>query len=346
MARPRSLINPFAASAAALIAALMAGAAPAAEHFADKTIELTIGGDVGGGYDTYGRVLSRFWGKHIPGAPNIVAKNLPGAGSAKAAIYIYKVAPKNGTAVGALFPGAVMSPLTDDSLRGQYESTKFDYIGSIDSGTRVCATFHTSKTKTFADALTRETTMGASAAGGSTKDFSATLKSVAGAKFKIIAGYKGTADILLAMERGEVDGLCGYDWSSLKSARSDWIRDKKLNLLVQTAIDEEPELAKMGVPQIWGFLKNEDEKKIIEMLVSEQLFSRPYVLPPGTDPQAVQILRAAFDATMLDEAFLAEAAKSNLSVKPAGGTKVQELVKRLYLTPKSLLDRYEAAKGG
>src|SRR3954452_1589933 len=270
----------------ALLAAI-ATPATAADYYAGKTIEWTVGADVGGGYDIYSRTIAKHLPKYIPGSPLILVKNLPGAGSAKAASFLATVAPKDGTAIGSLMPGGVIGPLLDDGPKPPYDPTKLVYLGTADSGTRVCATFVSSKTKTFADAQKQKTVMGASAAGGSTRDYVNMLRKAAGAQFELVTGYKGTAEIGLAVERGEVDGLCGWDWSSLKSQKSDWLRDKKVNVLVQISLEPEAELTKMGIPPVWQFIKNEDDKKAVELVVSQQVFGRPFVAPPGTNPEAV-----------------------------------------------------------
>jgi tripartite-type tricarboxylate transporter receptor subunit TctC len=333
-------------AAIALAAALPATTAIAADHFAGKSIMVTVGTGPGGGYDRYARTVARHLPNHIPGKPNVIVQNMPGAGSAKAAAYIYKVAPKDGTAIGAIFPGAIMGPLTKPKLAEQYDSTKFNYIGSADSGWRVCITFHKSKIKSMADAMKMQTVVGASASGGSTADYAMALNALAGTKFKVIAGYSGSKAILLAVEKGEVDGLCGYDWTSLNSARSAWIKEKKISILVQAGLDNNPQLTKMGVPNASTFLKTERQKAIYKLLVSEQKFGRPYVLAPGTDPKVVKILQTAFNATMKDAAFLKDAKKVRLAINPATGPEVQKLVEGLYASPKDLVKAYTAAKLG
>ena len=329
---------PFALLAAALTAAASAPAL-AADYFAGKTIEWTVGADVGGGYDIYSRTIARHLPKYIPGNPTIVIKNLPGAGSGKAATFLATVAPKDGTAIGSLMPGAVIGPLLEDKEKPAYDPTKLVYLATADSGTRVCATFTTSKTKNFGDAQKQKTVMGASAAGGSTRDYVNMLRKAAGANFELVTGYKGTAEIGLAVERGEVDGLCGWDWSSLKAQKSDWLRDKKINSLVQISLEPEDELTKLGVPGVWKSIDNEADKKAVELVVSQQVFGRPFVAPPGTAPEAVKILRDAFDAVLKDKEFLAEAEKAKIDVNPLDGAKVQEVVEKVYASPPAVVAR-------
>jgi tripartite-type tricarboxylate transporter receptor subunit TctC len=328
---------PFALLAAAFATASLP--ASAADYFAGKTIEWTVGSDAGGGYDIYSRTIARHLPKYIPGSPTIIVKNLPGAGSGRAATYIATVAPKDGTAIGMIFPGAVVGPLLEEGQKPQYDPTKFVYLATADSGTRVCATYATSKVKSFADAQKQKANMGASAAGGSTRDYVNMLRKAAGAQFELVTGYKGTAEIGLAVERGEVDGLCGWDWSSLKSQKSDWLRDKKLNILVQTALEPEPELTKLGVPTMWEFIKNEDDKKAAELVVSQQVFGRPIIAPPGTAPDAVKILREGLSKVLADKDFLADAEKAKIDINPLDGAKVQEVVEKVYGSPPAVVAR-------
>jgi tripartite-type tricarboxylate transporter receptor subunit TctC len=327
------------AAACAALACAPALPAAAADFYAGKTIELEVGADVGGGYDIYARAVARHLGRHIPGNPTVVVKNMPGAGSGRTALFISNVAPKDGATLGALMPGAIIGPLLDDKADTQFDPTKVIYIGSADAGTRVCATFQNSKIKTFEDARKQKTILGATAAGGATRDYGYLHNHTSGTKFDVVAGYKGTADITLAMERGEVDGMCGWDWSSAKSQKSDWLRDHKLNLLVQVGLEPNAELTQMGVPELWKYVDNEDDRKVAELVVSQQIFQRSYIAPPGTPADQIATLRAAFDATMNDPQFLADADKVRIAITPLSGAKVQEIVQKLYMTPKAIVER-------
>jgi tripartite-type tricarboxylate transporter receptor subunit TctC len=318
---------------------LAAVPATAADYYAGKTIELVVGGDAGGGYDIYARAVARHLAGHIPGNPTIVVKNMPGAGSTRAGIYISSVAPKDGTSIGALMPGAIIGPLLDDKPNLQFDPTKVLYIGTADSGVRVCATYGTSKIKTFEDAQKQKTILGASSAGGATRDYAYMHNHTAGTKFEVVSGYKGTVDVALAMERGEVDGMCGWDWSSVKSQKSDWISEKKANVLLQVSLEPLDELTERGVPHIWKFVPKEDDRKVAELVVSQQVFQRSYIAPPQTPAEVLGILRTAFDATMKDPAFLADAEKMKISITPLAGGRVQEVIARLYATPKEFVER-------
>jgi tripartite-type tricarboxylate transporter receptor subunit TctC len=327
------------ALAALASAALVAGPAAAADYYSGKTIELVVGGDVGGGYDIYARAVARHLAGHIPGSPTIVVKNMPGAGSTRAGIYISSVAPKDGTSIGAMMPGAIIGPLLDDKPNLQFDPTKVLYVGTADSGVRVCATYGTSKIKTFEDAQKQKTVLGASSAGGATRDYAYLHNHTAGTKFEVVSGYKGTVDVALAMERGEVDGMCGWDWSSVKSQKSDWVSEKKVNVLAQVSLEPLDELTERGVPHIWKFVPKEDDRKVAELVVSQQVFQRSYIAPPQTPAEVLGILRTAFDATMKDPAFLADAEKIKISISPINGGKVQDLIARLYSTPKEFVER-------
>jgi tripartite-type tricarboxylate transporter receptor subunit TctC len=311
----------------------------AAEYYAGKSLDFVVGSDPGGGYDIYARTVARHLPDHIPGRPTITVKNMPGAGSTRAGIYISAVAPKDGTSMGALMPGAIIGPLLDDRPNLQFDPTKVLYVGTADSGVRVCVTYQNSRIKKFADAQQQKTVVGATAAGGATRDYAYLHNHTSGTKFEVVSGYQGTVDIALAMERGEVDGLCGWDWSSVKSQKADWVRDRKLNILVQVGLQPLAELSDLGVPQIWNFIPYETDRKVAELVVSQQVFQRSYVLPPGTPKEAVEALRKAFDETMRDPEFLADAEKMRISIAPLSGAEVQDLIQRLYATPKALVDR-------
>ncbi len=317
--------------------------ARAADFYAGKQIIFIIGTAPGGGYDIYGRTLARHLPMHIPGAPVIIVQNMNGASTMRAAGFIYNIAPKDGTVIGAISPGAVVGPLLDGKSDALYDPTKFHYLATANNSARVCATFGTAKTKTFADALKQETIIGSVAEGGSTRDYAYLHKNTSKAKFRVIAGYKGTPDVLLAMERGEVDGICGLDWSSLRAQKADYIRDGKLNILVQTGLEPNDELTKMGVPQIWRFFDNDEDKAVAELVIAQQLFGRPYIAPPGTAPEAVAILRAAFIAALNDSELIADAKRSQIDLAPAGGDRVQEGVRKIYAAPPNIVERAREA---
>jgi len=320
-------------------ATLPAFPAAAADYFAGKSIDLLIGAPPGGGYDIYARALARHYGRHIPGHPLIVAKNMPGAGSARAAGYISAVAPKDGTAIAAIFPGAVVGPLLDEKAEALFDPTKVLYLGTANNGTRVCVARKDSKLRTFDDALTNKAVFGGVSNNDSTRDYGFMHKKTTGARYDVVTGYSGTAELALAMERGEIDGACGWDWASFKSQRPDWIRDGKANVILQDGLEPNAELSRMGVPSVFDYVKNEDDRKAVELVISQQVFQRSYILPPGLPAERLDMLRSAFDATMADQQFLDDADKMRIDISPLPGTKVQALVQKLYATPKDVVIR-------
>jgi len=326
-----------------LATAMTAWPASAADYYAGKAIDFVVGTPPGGGYDIYARVVARHLGRHIPGGPTIVVKNMPGAGSAKAAQFIAMIAPRDGTTIAAVMPGAIMGPLLDEHADALFDPTKVRYIGTANSGTRVCLTLKGSKIKTFDDALTQKAVFGGVSTNDSTQEYGYLHKRTLGARYDIVSGYRGTPDIALAMERGEIDGVCGWDWSSVKAQKADWIRDDKINVLLQVSLDPHPELTRMGVPTVWKFVKTDDDRKVVELVISQTVFHRSYIAPPGTPAEQLATLRAAFDATMTDPELLDDAGKLHIDIAPLSGAKVQEVVEKLYTTPKDIVERARAA---
>ncbi len=322
----------------ALAAAGMASPAPAADYFAGKSIDLLIGAPPGGGYDIYGRAVARHIGRHIPGNPTIVAKNMPGAGSARAAGFVTTIAPKDGTVIAHIMPGAVIGPLLDPKAEVLFDPTKARYLGNVNNGTRVCVSWKSSKIKTFEDTRTQKATFGGVSTNDSTRDYGFMHKKTSGAAYDMVTGYKGTSDLALALERGEIDGYCGFDWASLKSQRPAWVRDKLVNLLLQDAIEPNQELTQLGVPHVFKYVSSEQNRKVVEFILSQQVFHRSFIAPPETPPEQLNILRSAFDATMTDAQFLADAEKMRIDVAPLSGVKVQEVVTRLYAAPKDIIE--------
>jgi tripartite-type tricarboxylate transporter receptor subunit TctC len=323
--------------------AICAAPAPAQDFYAGKTIELIVGGGAGGGYDIYARTVARHIGRFIPGNPSIVVKNMPGASSNKAAQYITAIAPKDGTSVGAIMPGAIMGPLLDERAAPLFDPTKVRYIGTANSGTRVCVTLKGTKISTFEDAQKVKAKFGGSGPNDSTYEYGHLHRNTSGAVYDVVAGYRGTPDMALALERGEIDGICGWDWSSFKSQKPDWLRDNKANVLLQVSIDPHPELTKMGVPTVWKYVKNEEDRKVVELVISQTIFHRSYIAPPETPPAQLDVLRTAFDKTMVDKQFLADAEKSRVDIEPLSGVKVQEVIAKLYATPKNIVERARKA---
>jgi tripartite-type tricarboxylate transporter receptor subunit TctC len=340
---PTRLHAGLAALAAAVGAILAAAPAAAADFYAGKSIDLVIGAPPGGGYDIYARVVGRHLGRHIPGQPAIVPKNMPGAASGRAAGYISAIAPKDGTAIAAVMPGAVMGPLLDEKAEALFDPTKVNYLGTANNGNRVCVTLKGTKIKSFDDVLAQKAVFGGVSTNDSTYEYGHLLKRTAGAQYDVVAGYRGTPDIALAMERGEVDGVCGWDWSSFKSQKPDWLRDNKVNVILQVGLEPHAELTRMGVPSVFKYIKSEEDRKVVELVISQQVFQRSYIAPPGIPAEQLNTLRTAFDATMADKQFLDDAEKLRIEISPLPGGKVQELVQKLHSAPKDVVERARQA---
>ena len=317
--------------------------ASADDFYAGKIVDLIVGNAPGGGFDIYARTIAQHLGRHIPGNRAIVVKNMPGAGGARAGHYISTMSAKDGLTVGAIMPGTIMGPLLDDRPDMSFDPTRVDYLGTANTGTYICVTLAPAKTRTFEQALTRKTIMGGIAAGNSTNDIANLVKKMTGAQLDLVSGYKGTLDVALAMERGELDGVCGWNWSSAKSQKPDWIAAHKLNFLAQIGLEPNPELTGMGAQEIWRYIKNDESRKVAEVVVSQQTFERPYFTAQGAPAERVAALRAAFDATMHDPRFLADAQRLGIDVSPLPGARLQEAVRKLYDTPIAVLEQAKRA---
>lgn len=324
---------------AALAAPAGAQAQSVADFYKGKNVTVIVGYTAGGGYDIYARALARHMGKHLPGNPNFVVQNLTGAGSLNAANNIYNVAPKDGTVFSTFGRGLAMEPLIG-TARTQYDATKFTWLGSGANEISLCATWHTSPVKTWQDALKTNFTVGGEGAGSDPDTYAVFVRNVFGAKLKLVTGYPGSADMMIAIERGEVDGRCGWSWSSLKSTRPTWIPEKKLNYLIHMSEAKAPELP--HIPTISDFA-NDRQKQILRLVTSRQIMGRPFAAPPGVPADRAEALRRAFDATLKDPAFLVEAEKLKLEVNPVTGEDVTRLITDLYATPKDVVEEARVA---
>jgi tripartite-type tricarboxylate transporter receptor subunit TctC len=323
----------------ALLGATAAQGQSVESFYRGRTISLVIGYSVGGGYDIHGRVLARHLGRHIPGNPGIIVQNMPGGGSLRAANYLYNAAPKDGTTIGVFSRGMAMEPLIGSS-NTQYDSRKFTWIGSITNEVSVCATSSASKVKTWDDLLATPFTVAGEGSGSDPDIFATMIRNVFGAKLRLIPGYPGSAEMTLAIERGEVDGRCGWTWSSIKLQRPDWITGHRLNVLVQLASRRIPELA--DVPLLIEHATTARQRQIVDVILSRQAMGRPVVAPPGVPEDRKQALRLAFDATMADPDYIAEATARSLEVNPVGGADLDKLLDQLYATPPEIIAEVRA----
>lgn len=338
------------AAARALIvigAALSASAyaQDAAEFYKGRNVTIIIGAAPGGGYDTYGRLIARHIGKHIPGAPNVTPSNLPGASSNTAASQLATVLPKDGTQIGAIYASAMLEPLLGDATRIKHDPSKFQNLGSASREVYTCAFRTDAPAKTYADARTREIILGATAEGGTTVDFPAVAARFLDVKFKVVRGYKGSREVTLAMERGEVQGACGLAWSTLSVQYPTLFEDKKFNIVAQEDMDGNPALTARGVPVTGKLVKSDADKAALELFYSQNVLGRPYVVAAEVPKDRAAALRKAFMASLADPELLAEAKRMRIEITPTSGDEVEKLIARLYATPKDVVENIRKTLG-
>jgi len=335
-----SIVSPALAGLAAIsctVHPVRVSAQTVEQFYKGKTIDLIVGGAPGGGYDIYGRAVARHWGKHIPGNPHFAVRNMPGASGMAMLRHIASVATRDGLVVGITFPLAILKPLMD--RRDDYLPTSFSFIGSANQETRVCLAMKNQPVKTMDDALTKEMVVGGNAPGGAPHDTPIMLNNLLGTKFKLVAGYPGTQEIALAVERGEVGGICGFGWTSLMSQQPQWVTDSRINILVQIAMEPYPALEKMGVPVIWKWVKSDEQRQVLEFLMAEQVYGRPFLGPPSIPADRLAVLRESFMATMKDADFLADAEKLGIEIDPVSGEKFETLIKHVAGAPPDIIEK-------
>lgn len=325
-------------SAAALLAATPAMAQAPEQFYAGKQITLLIGFGPAGTYDYYARLVARHMGKHVPGKPNIVPQQMPGAGSLTAANFLYTAAPKDGTSIAILTQTLAIEEVIGNP-GAKYKSAEMNWIGRATSIAQIQLSMATSKIKTVEDALVHEATAASTGAGSPTEGYPKLLNGVIKAKFKTIGPYPGSVDGLLAMERGEVDtSLTSYN--TIKARRSDWIKEKKINILVTYSLKRHPELP--DVPAFPEFGKTPDDRKLLEFYVSAEDIGRSFVAPPGLPADRVRTLRSAFMAMINDADFLAEIKKADAELNPLSGEELQKIVAETVAAPPALVARMQS----
>jgi tripartite-type tricarboxylate transporter receptor subunit TctC len=306
------------------------------EFYKSRTVDLYIGYSAGGGYDVYARALARHMGRFIAGNPTIVPRNMPGAGSLVLANWLYNVAPRDGTAFATIGRGVAFDPLLG-STKAQFDASKFNWIGSMNDEVSVCVAWHTTGISRLEQVMATELTVGGSGPAADTDQFPKVLNDTIGTRFKVVTGYPGGNDIDLAMERREVMGRCGWSWSSVIATHKHWIDESKINVLVQLSLSKHPDLP--GVPLVMDFARNDEEKQIFRLVFARQPMGRPFLAPPEIPSDRAAALRKAFMDTMQDAAFLAEVGKMKLEINPVAGHAVQQMVREIYQTPKSVTDK-------
>jgi tripartite-type tricarboxylate transporter receptor subunit TctC len=331
-------------AAAAISGVLLATAAWAQDvesFFKGKTIDLIISTGVGGGLDTNARIVAKHMQPHIPGKPTIVPKNMPGAGHVRAANYLATQAAKDGTVMGTLIPAFVTAQVLNRTSAIQFDAEEFAWLGSTASSNSTIYVATSTGVKTMDDARRIEVTMGGTGAGSYTTLLPIVMNNVFGTKFKVISGYQSTADVGLAMERGEVQGRAGNNFNSIKSENPALLRDKKIVILAQFGVERDPEFP--DVPLATDLARNEDERQIMKVVSADVPLGRPFLLPPGVPKDRIDAMRKAFEAMVRDPAYLAAAAKANIEVAPLAGEKLQAIVEDLVATPAPIVERARKA---
>jgi tripartite-type tricarboxylate transporter receptor subunit TctC len=322
-------------SVAALLAA---GSASAASFYKGKSVTLTVGSAPGGGYDGYARFLARHWGRFIPGKPKFVVKNMPGGSGLKVTNYIYTVAPKDGSHVSGTNNGVAFEPLF--KLMGSGKEAKFDpmklnWIGATTREISVMVVWHKTPFKTFADIKGKQVLTGSSGHSASYAVFPRLMNATMGTNLRVVTGYRGTSGIVLALERGEVQAMTGWDYSSLSSRKGQWLRDKKVRVLLQFGDKKHPEMP--NVPLASSLTTNKLNRDVMALISARQDIGRPYVAPPGVPADRMKVLRSSYQTMLKDKGTLKDAAKLRIEINPSTAEQVMAVIKKAYATPPSVV---------
>jgi tripartite-type tricarboxylate transporter receptor subunit TctC len=342
------LVTRWVACAAAALA-LLAGTFMSPSHADDteafyhgKNVELYVGFFVGAGYDQRARLLARYMPKYIPGNPTIIVKNMEGAGSLKAGNWLAKNAPRDGSVFGMIGRGAGFDALFGNTA-ATFTGPELNWIGTPSSETNICAVVASTGVSNFEDTKTKRVIVG-SVGTGDSGELPGIMNAVFGSKFDVVSGYKVSGDVSLAIERGEVQGRCGWSWSSIKNTHQAWVDDKRLNLLLQFGFAKHPQLP--NVPLVLDIAKDEKQRQLLKLIIARQLFGWPFVAPPGVPADKIAVLRKAFMDTMADKEFIADAAKQKIEVEPVSGEELQRLIVELYATPPEQVSEAKKLSGG
>jgi tripartite-type tricarboxylate transporter receptor subunit TctC len=327
----------------ALAAALMAPAQSwaQADFYKGKTVDLVISTGVGGGLDANARVVARHLADHIPGNPTIVPRNMPGAGHIRAANFVFSQAPKDGTVIATFIPVFVMAQVLDRSKGIQFDPASFNWLASTSSSNSTIYTWHTSSVKSVADATRRDVLMGGTGAGSYTIIYPTVMNSVIGTRFKLVTGYQSTAEIGLAMERGEVEGRAGNNFNSLKAENAEWLKTGKIALIAQVGIERDPEYP--DLPLLTDLARSDQDRQVLKLFSTDVVIGRPFVTSPGVPAERVALLRKAFEQMMVDPAYLDDSQKAGLDVTPVAGAKIQAVVADLVHTPTDIVAKAKLA---
>jgi len=324
----------FRAALLALVASVIATSSVGAEtsvanFYRNKNIDVYIGFSVGGVYDINARLLSRFMGRYIPGNPTLVPRQMTGAASLTLANWLYQAAPKDGSAMGTFARGIAFNPLIGQPA-GAIEATKFNWLGSTNDEVSICAARRESGVTRFEQMFERELIVGSTGGSGDDDQLPRLVNGVLGTRFRIVRGFPGGNEIKLAMLRGEVSGRCGWSWSSVKATEAEWLREGSISILLQLSLRRHPDLP--DTPLITDYAKTDEGRQIFKVALARQIMAWPFAAPPGTPVERVAALRQAFDETLRDREYLAEAERLNLEITPVPGERIQSLIADVYRT--------------
>ncbi len=307
------------------------------QFYRGKKINLVIGSSVGGGYDLYARLIGKHFSKYMPGSPTVVISNMAGAGSNVAAAFLAVTAPKDGTYIAALYMGAVVEPLFYGKKRSTHDPAEFNYIGNANTDHDICAVSNKAPIAAMSDTLKKELVIGASAPGGATYDFPAFEKELLGAKLKIVSGYPGSREVGLALDNGEVQGICGQSWGGVAAQYEPLIKSGAVRILAQESNTGHPYLNAMKIPLMKELASNDFQRKVLEVFYAQTSFSRPYAVAKEVPPERVAALRKAFMDTMKDPDFIKDAQQAQLDIEATSGDELQAKLKELYATPDDIV---------
>ena len=339
--RVRRAVARFTAIAGCVAAlAGVASAQTPEEFYRGKTINIFIGFSSGGGYDIYARALARHLGRRIPGSPNIVPQNMPGAGSQKAMEYVLNVAPKDGLSMATFGRSLVLAPLLEGA---KFDPTRLSWVGSITGDSVTCIAWHGSGVKKWEDMRTTQFTAGGLGKGSDPEMFPLIVKNLFGLNVKLVSGYPGTNDVMIAMERGEVDGMCGYSYSTLRASHKAWVDDKKVVILAQGGLTRNKHMP--DVPMMLDLTTSERQKQTLTLLLATQPMARPFAMPPGTPQDRLDAIRAAFMATMTDTEFVKETQATGLDVEPMAGAEIAAILQQVFAMPADIIADARRAVG-
>ncbi len=310
------------------------------DFYSSKTITISVGLSAGGGYDGYARLLARHFSRLMPGRPNVVVQNVPGGAGHSLVNALYNVAPRDGTTFGTFDRLVPLDPLLDGA-QSYFDPSKFSWIGSMSQEALACVSWHGAKAKTLEDLKTTQIIMAGTGPTSDASIYPRLLKTFLGLQLKVVNGYQGASDAILAMERGEVDGFCPWSWTSIETTRPTWLAEKKIHPFIQMGLRKDPKYP--DVPLVLDLSRSEQDREALALMMSPSLFARPFAAPPDLPKERLDALRQAFSNTLKDPDFLADAAKSRFVIEHVSGQEITETLRKVYSIPRDVLERVKAA---